>query len=34
VGESGSGGETPILYVELRRHGSPVDPLPWLRNRG
>jgi septal ring factor EnvC (AmiA/AmiB activator) len=27
-------GEMPVLYVELRRHGTPVDPLPWLRNRG
>jgi len=22
--------DAPRLYVELRRHGSPVDPLPWL----
>jgi septal ring factor EnvC (AmiA/AmiB activator) len=24
-------GGTTSLYVELRRHGEPVDPLPWLR---
>jgi septal ring factor EnvC (AmiA/AmiB activator) len=20
----------PNLYVELRRHGEPINPLPWL----
>ncbi|MGC8470482.1 MAG: murein hydrolase activator EnvC family protein, partial [Acetobacteraceae bacterium] len=24
----------PTLYVELRRNGVPVDPMPWLRRRG
>lgn len=42
VGQAVTGGEpvgivgadaggTTSLYVELRRHGEPVDPLPWLR---
>ncbi len=30
VGETGSLGG-PSLYFELRRQGSPVDPVPWLR---
>jgi septal ring factor EnvC (AmiA/AmiB activator) len=31
VGIMGSGGTPePILYLELRRKGRPVDPLPWL----
>lgn len=25
-----AGGTTPTLYVELRRHGQPINPLPWL----
>ena len=23
-------GTRPELYLELRRNGSPVDPLPWM----
>ena len=32
VGDSGapSNDAAPRLYVELRRNGTPVDPLPWL----
>lgn len=31
VGVMGQGGATrPQLYVEIRRGGQPVDPLPWL----
>ena len=29
IGNSG-GEELPGLYFELRRHGTPIDPLPWL----
>jgi septal ring factor EnvC (AmiA/AmiB activator) len=28
IGNRGAGGG--ILYVELRRHGQPINPLPWL----
>ena len=24
------GATGPVLYVELRRHGQPINPLPWL----
>ncbi|MHC8508829.1 MAG: murein hydrolase activator EnvC family protein [Rhodospirillales bacterium] len=24
----------PVLYVELRKDGQPIDPVPWLRARG
>ncbi|HAD85766.1 MAG TPA: peptidase M23 [Rhodospirillaceae bacterium] len=27
------GGDRPILYVELRRKGQPINPLPWLASR-
>jgi septal ring factor EnvC (AmiA/AmiB activator) len=34
VGLMGSdGGARPILYVELRRKGQPINPLPWLASR-
>ncbi len=26
----GNDGDAPVLYVELRRNGAPIDPLPWL----
>jgi septal ring factor EnvC (AmiA/AmiB activator) len=29
MGRPGSG-DKPALYVELRRNGQPVNPLPWL----
>jgi septal ring factor EnvC (AmiA/AmiB activator) len=34
VGTAGSA-ETgyPSIYVELRRNGQPIDPLPWLAPR-
>jgi septal ring factor EnvC (AmiA/AmiB activator) len=25
---------TPVLYLELRRNGQPVDPTPWLQTAG
>lgn len=25
-----SGGDDPVLYLELRRSGQPINPLPWL----
>lgn len=31
IGRMGEdGGAKPVLYVELRRKGEPIDPLPWL----
>jgi septal ring factor EnvC (AmiA/AmiB activator) len=31
IGQMGAGsGGKPNLYVELRRHGEPLNPLPWL----
>ncbi len=32
LGSSGSG--TPELYLELRRAGQPINPLPWLATTG
>lgn len=32
--EPGGAGSRPVLYVELRRDGQPVNPAPWLRARG
>lgn len=29
----GSDDDAPILYVELRRNGQPINPLPWLAAR-
>jgi septal ring factor EnvC (AmiA/AmiB activator) len=33
VGVVKSGEGKPSLYLELRRHGQPIDPLPWLSPR-
>ncbi len=31
VGRMGDGeSDAPVLYIELRRDGEPVDPLPWI----
>ncbi|MGO1120446.1 murein hydrolase activator EnvC family protein [Rhodovibrionaceae bacterium A322] len=30
IGVMGAGGQLPELYLELRRSGQPIDPLPWL----
>jgi septal ring factor EnvC (AmiA/AmiB activator) len=27
-------GDNPSLYIELRRGGEPINPLPWLAERG
>jgi septal ring factor EnvC (AmiA/AmiB activator) len=32
VGAMGSS-DRPSLYLELRRHGQPINPLPWLATR-
>jgi len=29
-GPAPSGNAGPVLYVELRRHGQPINPAPWL----
>nr|WP_242480579.1 peptidoglycan DD-metalloendopeptidase family protein [Rhodovibrio sodomensis] len=41
AGGTGAGGQinppagrTPKLYVELRRTGQPINPLPWLARTG
>ncbi|PKU25434.1 murein hydrolase activator EnvC family protein [Telmatospirillum siberiense] len=33
VGVMGQSESKPLLYVELRRNGQPVNPLPWLTAR-
>jgi septal ring factor EnvC (AmiA/AmiB activator) len=33
VGVMGQSESKPVLYVELRRNGQPVNPLPWLTAR-
>ncbi len=30
IGVMGAGNRLPELYLELRRSGQPIDPLPWL----
>ncbi|MDW3097957.1 MAG: peptidoglycan DD-metalloendopeptidase family protein [Alphaproteobacteria bacterium] len=33
--EAGRGaGNTPVLYIEMRKDGKPVDPAPWIRFQG
>lgn len=27
-------GNTPVLYIEMRKDGKPVDPAPWIRFQG
>ena len=27
-------GKTPVLYIEMRKDGKPVDPAPWIRFQG
>ncbi len=35
VGKMGDGGaERPVLYMEFRRDGQPINPLPWLARNG
>ena len=35
VGQAGTDERgAPTLYLELRRHGQPVDPSPWLQSAG
>jgi septal ring factor EnvC (AmiA/AmiB activator) len=33
VGETGAGNDA-TLYFELRHHGTPMDPLQWLKKKG
>jgi septal ring factor EnvC (AmiA/AmiB activator) len=33
VGVMPSDGPGPTLYLELRRHEQPINPLPWLATR-
>ncbi|HWK47541.1 MAG TPA: peptidoglycan DD-metalloendopeptidase family protein [Stellaceae bacterium] len=33
VGSMGADSQTPSLYLELRRQGQPINPLPWLAAR-
>ncbi len=33
-GTTGAPGSKPGLYVELRSHGEPVDPTPFLNAKG
>jgi septal ring factor EnvC (AmiA/AmiB activator) len=33
VGQMRGGSAKPTLYLELRRNGQPINPLPWMATR-
>ena len=34
VGSMSGSEKNPMLYIELRRDGQPVNPEPWLAKKG